>query len=173
MIARRVVHRRLVGEKSPLREAVEARVDARFWRSARPWRRSIFVGAGLGGRQSIEDAGDDVRGVLYTLADDPSYLVSIQLLDGVGAGLFGALFPLVVADLTKGTGHYNLALGASGAAWGLGAALSNSVAGFIVDKAGFDAAFLFLAGAATLTLLLFWFAVPETGGRANREKTRS
>ncbi|KAF2991404.1 MFS transporter (plasmid) [Methylocystis sp. MJC1] len=114
-----------------------------------------------------------IRGVLYTLADDPSYLVSIQLLDGVGAGLFGALFPLVVADLTKGTGHYNLALGASGAAWGLGAALSNSVAGFIVDKAGFNAAFLFLAGAATLALLLFWFAVPETGGRANREKTGS
>jgi hypothetical protein len=29
-IAQRAVHRQLVGEKAPLREAVEARVDARF-----------------------------------------------------------------------------------------------------------------------------------------------
>lgn len=114
-----------------------------------------------------------VRALLYTLWDDPYYLVSVQLLDGVGAGLFGALFPLVVADLTKGTGHYNLALGATGAAWGVGAALSNSIAGFIVDKASFDAAFLFLAGVAALAFLLFWLAMPETGGEANPRKTKS
>jgi MFS family permease len=62
-----------------------------------------------------------VRGVLYTLWNNPYYLISVQLLDGVGAGIFGALFFIVVADLTKGTGHYNLALGAAGAAWGTGA----------------------------------------------------
>lgn len=103
-----------------------------------------------------------IRGLLYTLWDDPSYLIGVQLLDGVGAGLFGALFPLVVADLTRGTGHYNLTLGAAGAAWGGGAALSNAVAGFIVDKAGFNAAFLFLAGVGAVACLLFWLAVPET-----------
>ena len=65
-----------------------------------------------------------IRGVLYTLWSDPYYLLSIQLLDGIGAGIFGALFFIVIADLTKGTGHYNLALGAASAAWGLGAALS-------------------------------------------------
>jgi MFS family permease len=103
-----------------------------------------------------------VRGLLYTLWDNPYYLVSIQLLDGIGAGVFGVLFFLVVADLTRGTGRYNLALGAAGAVWGVGAALSNSVAGYIVDRAGFDAAFLFLSGVAALACLLFWFAVPET-----------
>jgi MFS family permease len=103
-----------------------------------------------------------IRGLLYTVWDNPYYLVSIQLLDGVGAGVFGALFFIVIADLTKGTGHYNLALGAAGAAWGTGAALSNSAAGLIVDKAGFNAAFLFLAGVATLAFLLFWLAVPGT-----------
>jgi predicted MFS family arabinose efflux permease len=104
-----------------------------------------------------------VRGVLYTLWGDPYYLVSIQLLDGIGAGIFGALFFIVVADLTKGTGRYNLALGAASAAWGLGAALSNAVAGFIADQAGFNAAFLFLAAVAAAAFLLFWIAVPETG----------
>ena len=35
-----------------------------------------------------------VRGALYTLSDDMAWLVGVQLLDGVGAGLFGALLPL-------------------------------------------------------------------------------
>jgi hypothetical protein len=61
-----------------------------------------------------------IRGVLYTLSDNAYYLVSIQILDGIGAGFFGALFFIVVADLTKGTGHYNLALGTAAAAWGIG-----------------------------------------------------
>jgi MFS family permease len=107
-----------------------------------------------------------VRGLLYTLWNDPYYLVSIQLLDGVGAGIFGALFFIVVADLTRGTGHYNLALGAAAAAWGTGAALSNSVAGFIVDRAGFNAAFLFLAAMAVIAFMLLWLFVPETRSRS-------
>jgi hypothetical protein len=31
------------------------------------------------------------------------------LLDGVGAGIFGALTPLVLADIMRGTGRYNVA----------------------------------------------------------------
>jgi MFS family permease len=104
-----------------------------------------------------------IRGILYTLTQDPYALVSIQILDGIGAGIFGALFFIVIADLTKGTGRYNLAQGAASACWGLGAALSNSVAGFIVDMAGYSAAFLFLGAAAFAAFLLLWIAMPETG----------
>lgn len=89
-------------------------------------------------------------------------LVSIQVLDGIGAGIFGALFFIVIADLTSGTGRYNLTQGAASATWGLGAAFSNSVAGLIVDKAGFSAAFLFLACCALGAFLLLWVAMPET-----------
>ena len=118
------------------------------------------------GRKPIFLAGFAVlpiRGVLYTLTQNPYALVSIQVLDGIGAGIFGALFFVVIADLTRGTGRYNLAQGAASACWGLGAALSNSVAGFIVDKAGFSAAFGFLAGCAFAACLLLWIAMPETG----------
>jgi MFS family permease len=104
-----------------------------------------------------------IRGVLYTLTQNPYALVSIQILDGIGAGIFGALFFIVIADLTKGTGRYNLAQGAASACWGLGAALSNSAAGFIVDVAGYWAAFLFLGAAALAAFLLLWIAMPETG----------
>jgi MFS family permease len=117
------------------------------------------------GRKPIFLAGFAVlplRGLLYTLTQNPYALISIQILDGIGAGIFGALFFIVVADLTKGSGRYNLAAGAASAAWGLGAALSNSVAGFIVDKAGYNAAFLTLAAIASAALVLFWLAVPET-----------
>jgi MFS family permease len=129
---------------------------------------AVLVGhkADVWGRKPIFLAGFAVlplRGVLYTLTQNPYALVSIQVLDGVGAGIFGALFFIVVADLTKGTGRYNLAQGGASAAWGLGAALSNSIAGFIVDMAGYNAAFLFLAAVALVALLLFWIAVPETG----------
>jgi len=109
-----------------------------------------------------------IRGFLYTLTDDPYALVAIQLLDGVGAGIFGALFFIVVADLTKGTGHYNLAQGASGSCWGLGAALSNGVAGFIVNAFGFSAAFLFLSACALAAVFLFWLGVPETRDMATK-----
>lgn len=103
-----------------------------------------------------------VRGLLYTLSDASSWLVAVQLLDGVGAGLYGALFPLVVADLTRGTGRFNISQGAISTMQGIGAALSTSVAGFIVVRAGYNSAFLFLAAVAGAALALFALAMPET-----------
>jgi MFS family permease len=102
-----------------------------------------------------------IRGVLYTFSSDPYWLVGIQMLDGVGAGLFGALFPLVVKDLTQGTGRFNVSLGALTTAFGLGAALSNSLAGFVVQAAGYNAAFLTLAAVAAVALVLL-LLLPET-----------
>ncbi|MGB8922616.1 MAG: MFS transporter [Pseudomonas sp.] len=103
-----------------------------------------------------------LRGVLYTLSDDPYWLVAVQLLDGVGAGIFGALFPVVVKDLTLGTGHFNISLGALSTVFGLGAALSSGVAGFVVQEAGYSAAFLTLAAIAGVAFVLLLVSVPET-----------
>ncbi len=103
-----------------------------------------------------------LRGALYPLSDNPYWLVGVQLLDGVGAGIFGALFPLVVADLTRGTGHFNVSQGAIATAAGLGGALSTAVAGLIVVSAGYSAAFLALAAIAAAGLALFLMLMPET-----------
>jgi len=67
-----------------------------------------------------------------------------------------------VSDFTRGTGRFNLAQGAAAASWGLGAALSNGVAGMIVNGFGFSAAFFFLAVCALGALAIFFFAVPES-----------
>jgi MFS family permease len=107
-----------------------------------------------------------IRGALYTLSEDPTWLVAVQLLDGVGAGIFGALTPLVLADLMHGTGRYNVSQGAVATAQGIGASLSNTVAGLIVVSAGYSAAFLTLAAVALAALTVVLLAMPETGETA-------
>ena len=103
-----------------------------------------------------------VRGVLYTLTHDAALLIAIQVLDGVGAGIFGVVSVLVIADLTRGTGRFNLTLGAITTAVGTGASLSQVVAGAIVHHFGFRVGFLFLAGVAAAGFALLLFLMPET-----------
>ncbi|AUZ46519.1 MFS transporter [Pseudomonas orientalis] len=125
----------------------------------------VGIKADLWGRKPLLLAGFMIlplRGVLYTLSSDPYWLVAVQMLDGIGAGIFGALFPVIVKDLTQGTGRFNVSLGALSTVFGLGAALSSSLAGFVVQMAGYNAAFLTLAGVAAVALLLLWLAMPET-----------
>jgi MFS family permease len=103
-----------------------------------------------------------IRGLLFTLSDHPSFVIFVQILDGVGAGVFGVLSVLVVADLTKGTGRFNITQGAIATATGVGASASMILAGFIVEYAGYQAAFLSLTAVATAALLIFWTLMPET-----------
>jgi MFS family permease len=103
-----------------------------------------------------------LRGVLYILSDDPYWLVGVQLLDGIGAGIFGALFPIIVKDLTQGTGRFNVSLGALSTVFGLGAALSPGVAALVLQEAGYNAAFLTLAAIAMAAFALLLLAMPET-----------
>jgi MFS family permease len=103
-----------------------------------------------------------VRAVLYTFSDNSFWLIGVQLLDGVGAGIFGALTPLVIADIMRGTGRYNLALGAIATMQGIGASLSGLVAGVIVDHFGYSPAFLTLGAAAGIALAVFALGMPET-----------
>jgi predicted MFS family arabinose efflux permease len=103
-----------------------------------------------------------VRAVLYTLTNQTVALVAIQILDGVGAGIFGVVSVLVIADLTQGSGRFNLTLGAISTAVGIGASLSQVIAGAIVNHFGYNAGFLFLASVAAVALAILYFFMPET-----------
>jgi len=92
--------------------------------------------------------------------------VGVQILDGVGAGLFGALTP-IFADLTHGTGHYNLSQGAVATIQGGAVAIRGWLAGLVVVGAGYSAAFLALAGIAGVALLTLLFGLPETRTNAD------
>lgn len=103
-----------------------------------------------------------VRAVLYTLTHWAPALIGIQLLDGVANAIFGVVSILVVADLTRGTGRFNFAQGVLATAVGLGASLSPSFGGKLIQSFSFATSFLALAGVALCAFLLLLFAFPET-----------
>jgi MFS family permease len=86
----------------------------------------------------------------------------VQILDGVTAAVFAVMVPLIVADLTRGTGHFNLGQGILGTATGIGASLSATFAGYLTDRFGSPVAFGSLAAIAFVGLTLVWTLMPET-----------
>lgn len=106
-----------------------------------------------------------IRGVLYTLTSVTGALIAIQVLDGVANAIFGIVSVLVIKDRTAGTGRFNIASGALATMVGIGAALSNTIGGLLVQHASYRVSFLGLAGIATLAFTLLWIAVPETLNR--------
>jgi MFS family permease len=103
-----------------------------------------------------------IRALLYMVSNNAAWLIGVQLLDGVGAGIFGAITPLLIADLTRGTGRYNIAQGAVATVQGIGASLSGLAVGEIVDRFGYSAAFIESALAASAALAALVIAMPET-----------
>jgi predicted MFS family arabinose efflux permease len=83
-------------------------------------------------------------------------------LDGITAAVFSVMVPLVVADLTRNTGHFNLGLGIVGTFVGIGASLSSTFAGYISDRFGSPYAFAGLAAIAAIGLAVLWLFMPET-----------
>jgi MFS family permease len=103
-----------------------------------------------------------LRCAVFAITTEPSLVIAVQLLDGVSAATLGVLVPLVLADVMRGTGHFNFAQGAVGAAVGIGASLSTLIAGYVAEYAGSPTAFLFLACIAAAGLALVIAIMPET-----------
>jgi MFS family permease len=103
-----------------------------------------------------------IRAALYTLSDNAFWLLGVQLLDGVGAGIYQALTPLLIADIMRGAGRYNLAQGAVATAQGIGASVSSLAVGVVADRFGYTPSFLFLGAAAAIACLAFFAFMPET-----------
>jgi MFS family permease len=130
--------------------------------------------AGERGRKPLLLAGFGIlpiRGVLYTLTHTAWILIGIQVLDGVANAIFVVVSILVVSDLKRGTGRFNLAQGALGTAVGLGAALSTTLGGVLAHRFGWAASFLGLASVAALALALLWTTIPETLGHTKVSAT--
>ncbi len=102
-----------------------------------------------------------LRGLLLAAAQDPAWVVAVQVLDGISAAALGVMMPLVAADLTRGTGRFSAALGVLGLAAGGGATLSTGLAGLAADRFGPAAALLALAGCGAAAMAAL-FALPET-----------
>jgi len=134
-----------------------------------PW---VGTKARLWGRRPLLIVGFaalPIRGLLFATVTNPSLIVVVQVLDGVTAAVFAVMVPLIIADLTRGTGHFNLGQGIVGTATGIGASVSASLAGNISDHFGSHASFAGLASIGFVGLLAVWFLMPETRDAAEPE----
>ena len=129
-------------------------------RRARTWGRRPLLLIGFGALP--------IRALVFALTADPPLLISLQLLDGISGAVIGVLTALVIADLTRGSGHFNLAQGIIGTASGIGAALSTALFGLIAANFGRTATFLSMASVALLGASIVWLLMPET--RPSTEK---
>jgi MFS family permease len=126
--------------------------------------------ANLHGRKPLLLVGFGVlpiRALLYTLTHNSGSLIAIQILDGVANAIFVVVSILVVADRTRGTGRFNLAQGSLATAVGIGAALSNTFGGELIQHFSYRISFLSLGAIAALAFVLLWTAIPETLTNAN------
>jgi predicted MFS family arabinose efflux permease len=135
-------------------QAIVALMSPSVGRMAQQWGRRPLLLVGF--------AALVVRGLLFATVRDPYLLVAVQVFDGITAAVFSVMVPLIVADVAFGSGHFSLAQGIVGTAVGIGASLSNVLAGYASDQFGSSVAFFGLAGVAAAGLAMIWFVMPET-----------
>jgi MFS family permease len=103
-----------------------------------------------------------LRGLLLLVLPGAWLPIAAQAVGGISAAVFGVMFPLIAADITRGTSHFNLCMGVLGLALFLGAALSTTLGGWIADIDGVPLAFAVLTLVGVLAALMVWLAMPET-----------
>lgn len=135
-------------------QAIVAATSPSVGRKAETWGRRPFL---LLGFMALV-----IRGLLFAVVTDPFLLVIVQVFDGITAAVFSVMVPLIIADVTFGSGRFSLAQGIVGTATGIGAALSTVLAGYVSDHFGSHFAFLGLAAIAVTGLVVVWAAMPET-----------
>jgi MFS family permease len=125
-------------------------------RSEGSWGRRPLLLIGLGALP--------IRAACFALVDDPVLLIAVQVLDGISAAVIGVLTPLIIADLTKGTGRFNLGQGIVGTFSGVGAALSTTLSGYVAQSFGGAAGFYSIMAVALAAVTVCWVFMPETKG---------
>jgi len=89
-------------------------------------------------------------------------ILSTQLLDGIGAGVFGTMYILVTSDISGGTGRFSLTLGLTTAAMSIGGTVSGYLGEMLAEDFGYRAAFGILGTMSLVPALLYLFCMPET-----------
>jgi MFS family permease len=107
-------------------------------------------------------AVEPLRAALLAFSGNYALLVVAQLLSGISGAVIGVLTVIVVADLTAGTGRFNLAQGAVGTAIGIAASVSTLATGFLFQGIGPVGGFIVIAVVAGAATALIWMFVAET-----------
>ena len=133
-------------------------------REAQDWGRRPLLLLGFGALT--------VRALLFAMTGNPLLLLFIQLLDGVSGSTLGVLTALIIADLTKGTGRFNLAQGFVGTMAGVGASLSTTFFSLVAGNLGGAIGFISIACVGMSLVLIVWFWMPETMPSNDKQRPR-
>ncbi len=96
-----------------------------------------------------------VRGLIAGAFTSFAAIFPVQILDGVGAGLIGIATPIAAERILSGTGRFNVGLAAVMTVQGIGASLSNIVAGWLTDLGGYSLAYFVHGGVALFAVAIF------------------
>ena len=135
-------------------EVVTALLAAWIARRAEDWGRKPLLLLGFGALP--------VRAVLFVLAPGPWWVVAAQATGGLTSAVIGIMTPLVISDVMRGSGRYNLAQGFAGTAQGIGSAVTNVAIGFLAQSFGYTIGFFTLAAIAACGFAVIFFFMPET-----------
>ena len=94
-----------------------------------------------------------LRGLLLGITNSIEGLLCIQLLHGFSIAIAGVVPILMMQDLTQGTGRFSSMQGSVAASMDFGSAVSQLIAGWLADLAGFSIMFYTLSGIGGLALL--------------------
>merc|ERR1739845_2074 len=89
-------------------------------------------------------------------------ILSTQLLDGIGAGIFGTMYILVTSDLSGGTGRFSLMLGVTTAAMSIGGTFSGYLGEALAQDIGYRQSFIILGTTSCIPVFLYYLFMPET-----------
>ncbi|HAM53826.1 MAG TPA: MFS transporter [Nitrospiraceae bacterium] len=103
-----------------------------------------------------------LRIFLYAITVEPRLLLAIQLLDGIGAGIYGVVIALICSDMTRGREGFNTLMGLAETAHAAGGAAGPLMQGFLIQDLGFPQAFIFFSAVAALGAFIFITRMPET-----------
>ena len=143
-----------------MEDKVTTAIETEIGKIARP--KNVWIVPDMPKTRSGKIMRRPIRSLSFAITTDPALLVVIQALDGITGATLGVLTALVVADLTNGTGRFNLAQGLTGTLSGVGASLSTSISGVAVGKFGDTAGFLGVTVVALAAVAMLWAFMPET-----------
>lgn len=95
-------------------------------------------------------------------------ILSTQVLDGIGAGIFGTMYVLVTSDVSFGTGRFSLTLGLTTAAVSIGATISGYLGQALAADIGYSETFLVMGCISMIPALAYHFFMPETAPEKQR-----
>jgi len=91
--------------------------------------------------------------------DNDYAILSTQLLDGIGAGIYDTMVPIVVSKFTVGTGRFGVTFGFIVSCWRVGGGFSYLLAETVWHKFGAGSAFLTQGSISIVSVVILVFGV--------------